>query len=125
LGSHLGHDKRNIIVRIQIFKYRIDMSLISCPECKSQISSLAPNCPKCGCPVSGLGEATAAGTQIITTQQTAKKFKRHMLIGGALCCAGIVVIISKTENSLLGTGTFLIGLIWYLAARTRAWWNNG
>ena len=27
------------------------MSMITCPECQSQISSMATACPKCGCPV--------------------------------------------------------------------------
>lgn len=100
------------------------MSLIDCPECKSQISSLAPNCPKCGCPIASRGEAAAAGTQITTTQQTAKKFKRHMLIGGTICCLGIILMVSDSYK-LQGTATFLAGLVWYGIARSRSWWNNG
>ncbi len=28
------------------------MAIINCPECKSEISNQAPNCPKCGFPIS-------------------------------------------------------------------------
>jgi hypothetical protein len=100
------------------------MSLIRCPECKTEISSLAPNCPKCGCPVAKRRDIEAAGTQITTTQQTAKKFKGHMLIGGAICCLGVVLMVSN-DYSPAGAGFFLVGIVWYAVARARAWWNNG
>lgn len=101
------------------------MSLIACPECKTQISSLAPNCPKCGNPIANHAEAEAAGTQITTTQQTAKRFKAHMLIGLALCVGGVMMIAARSEYSHFGSIAFIIGLIWFLVARARAWWNNG
>lgn len=28
------------------------MALMKCPECGNEVSSLAPSCPKCGCPIS-------------------------------------------------------------------------
>jgi hypothetical protein len=29
------------------------MALIACPECKAEVSSSAPQCPKCGYPIAG------------------------------------------------------------------------
>jgi uncharacterized membrane protein YvbJ len=101
------------------------MSLIACPECQTQISSLALNCPKCGCPIARRADISAAGTPIVTTQATAKKFKGHMLIATSLCCIGVIIVVSKTEYSPLGSAAFLIGLVWFITARARAWWNNG
>lgn len=100
------------------------MSLINCSECGNQVSSLAANCPKCGNPIAARAETIAAGTQVTTTQQTAKKFKQNMLIGGAICCLGIILIMSE-DLKIHGVVTFLVGIIWYLTARARAWWNNG
>lgn len=101
------------------------MALIECSECGNSVSSLSASCPKCGNPIAARADTLAAGTQITTTQQTAKKFKRHMLIGGAICCVGVVLAVSKSDYSPLGGAVFLAGLVWYLAARIRAWWNNG
>ena len=92
------------------------MPLIQCPECLAEISSLAPNCPKCGAPIA---------SQVITTQQTARKFKGHMLIGALLCCLGVILIVAPDEYTPGGALLFLIGLVWFLVARARAWWNNG
>jgi len=101
------------------------MSLINCSECGNQVSSLAANCPKCGNPIAARADTIAAGTQVTTTQQTAKKFKRHMLIGGGICCLGVVLLVSKSDYSPLGVLVFIVGLAWYFVARSRAWWNNG
>ena len=35
------------------------MALIKCPECSTEVSSRAPNCPKCGCPVESEAEKDA------------------------------------------------------------------
>jgi uncharacterized membrane protein YvbJ len=101
------------------------MGLINCSECGTQVSSMAAACPKCGNPVANRADAEAAGTQITTTQQTAKKFKAHMLIGLAFCVGGVIMILTRTEYSPLGSIAFVIGLIWFIVARARAWWSNG
>jgi hypothetical protein len=38
------------------------MSLIACPECTKQISSFAPYCPGCGCPIKTSTEAKLSQT---------------------------------------------------------------
>jgi len=37
------------------------MGLIECPDCKKQVSDLAPTCPNCGRPIMGVPEATGEG----------------------------------------------------------------
>lgn len=102
------------------------MSLISCPDCHASISARAVACPHCGCPV-----AAATGEQaVFTTQATAKKHKEQQMFGGALLCLGVVLAIAGMQDSesgyaLWGAGLMLLGLIWYLVARVRAWWGHG
>ncbi len=38
------------------------MSLIACPECTKQISSFAPYCPGCGCPIKASDDFSDSGT---------------------------------------------------------------
>ncbi len=40
------------------------MALIKCPECDSEVSSLAPACPKCGCPISTSDVATRPNSEL-------------------------------------------------------------
>ena len=47
------------------------MALISCPECTSQVSSLAISCPQCGCPIS---PPIARESGVATVGVTAPKF---------------------------------------------------
>lgn len=42
------------------------MAFIDCPECRHEISSRAPTCPDCGCPVAALGPSHRA---LATTHQ--------------------------------------------------------
>lgn len=94
------------------------MPLIACRECGQQISDLAPACPKCGVP------ALPSPQGVVTTQATAKNFKGQQLIGGAVLCLGVVISI-VSEQKLVGAAAIGVGLIWYLVARIRAWWNHG
>ena len=101
------------------------MPLISCSDCKASISARALACPHCGCPVA------AAGAQaVVTTQATGKKHKEQQLLAGAVLCLGAVLVIAGMQNSdsgyaPWGAGLMLLGLIWYLVARFRAWWGHG
>jgi hypothetical protein len=99
------------------------MSLIFCPECKARISSLAPNCPSCGCPIATRREAMSAGTQITTTQQTAKRFKSGMMIGAVFVAAGFAMSFNDYPEA--GPALIGFGLLIYLVSRFKAWWNNG
>lgn len=41
------------------------MSLIACPECTKQVSSFAPYCPGCGCPIKSEADRPASQSGII------------------------------------------------------------
>lgn len=57
-----------------------------------------------------------------TIQATSKKYKAHMLLGGAVFVVGVFMSFSGQP---LGALILLIGLVWFVAARALAWWNNG
>jgi hypothetical protein len=49
------------------------MALISCPECKKEVSSLASACIHCGAPLAKAAVAVAPA-KVVTTQQTSKSY---------------------------------------------------
>lgn len=54
------------------------MALIKCPDCQSEVSELAPACPKCGRP--NAAPLKEERTQLI--EATGKEWKAIQLIGG-------------------------------------------
>jgi len=98
------------------------MALITCGDCGKDVSDKAPACPHCGAPLSRAIEA--GGQPVLTTQQTAKKYKGAQLVGCAMLVAGLVVGCSSAQSTgggLLGAA----GLLVYLGARLLAWWEHG
>lgn len=103
------------------------MALIKCSECGNDVSSNAATCPRCGNPIAQASEAKAVGTQITTTQATAKKFKGQQLIATVLCIAGVITIIGgeAAGTKTIGSLIFLLGIILFIVARVRSWWHHG
>ncbi len=103
------------------------MALIACPDCGAQVSDQAAHCIKCGRPLAASNDATRGVEAAITTQQTAKRYKKQMLIAAVVCCVGLVVAISAEAGGwrTFGSIVTLFGLVMYLSAKTRAWWVNG
>jgi uncharacterized membrane protein YiaA len=104
------------------------MSLIKCPECSTEVSSLATACPKCAAPIAQKASAQAVGQQVTTTELTAKRLKKHMLYATGLLCVGVVTIIgAETGSSASAIGVLLCvaGFGWFLATRVRSWWHHG
>ena len=97
------------------------MALVSCAECGNQVSDRASACPRCGNPIFSATEIAATGTPITTTQTTSKRFKAHQLIAALVICVGVVVTMSGEG---FGSVLLLIGLVWLLSARFRAWWHH-
>ncbi|WP_298929300.1 zinc-ribbon domain-containing protein [uncultured Ramlibacter sp.] len=95
------------------------MALVACTDCGAQISDKAPTCIKCGAP---RGQA-ADLPGVVTTQQTAKKYKGLQLVAVLLCAAGTVSCVAKEipASALLWT----LGFVLYVAARFSAWWRHG
>lgn len=67
------------------------MALISCPDCNTQVSDMAPACTKCGRPIGAAAKETvAAGAHLTTTQGTSKRLKAHILIAAVLFWGGLL-----------------------------------
>lgn len=60
----------------------------------------------------------------VVTEQTSKRYKGLMLVGGLACCVGVVMIVGAEDKST-GFDLLLVGLGVYVAARFLAWWNHG
>lgn len=60
----------------------------------------------------------------VVTEQTSKRYKGLMLLGGVLCCVGVVSMIGS-ESPGFGLGSTVVGLGLYAFGRFSAWWNHG
>jgi hypothetical protein len=96
------------------------MALIQCGECAQQVSDKAPACPRCGAPVAA-GEARP----VVTTQQTAKRYKGMQLWGAVILCIGVVMMMAGGNSAVWGLLVGLAGCGLYAVGRFRAWWNHG
>jgi len=59
----------------------------------------------------------------VVTEQTSKRYKGRMLIGGLICCVGVVAMVG--DSPLFGGAAFVLGLAVYASGRFSAWWNHG
>jgi hypothetical protein len=99
------------------------MALIECPECRAQISDKAPTCIKCGAPVAVATSNPAAPIPaVVTTQQTAKKYKLGQVIGSVLVLGGVVSCSSQDMGS--SAVFFLVGGVVYFGSVFGAWWDH-
>ncbi len=69
-------------------------------------------------------------THVQVIEQTAKRFKMAILIGGAMFCLGFAgflfnVVGSNLVPTLLIFGFIVFGSIIYFGARLLAWWHHG
>ena len=93
------------------------MSLIKCQDCGSEVSSIAPICPKCGRPFT-------QPERVQTIEKTSKKYKTWMLLSALSIFFGVM------ELPLGGSPAFAAwlivgGIVGWIVARCMAWWNNG
>ena len=98
------------------------MALISCPECKKEVSSLAAACIHCGAPLARTAIAVAPA-KVVTTQQTLKSYKLIQLVGVMLICAGVVACTAQSPAA--SAGLWMIGVLLFIGGRAAAWWGNG
>jgi hypothetical protein len=103
--------------------------MIECSECSAQISNKAKVCIKCGAPVAlplDVNGSEATPTRVVTVEQTGKKYKAMVLVGGAMILAG-GVSCSLQQGEITGAlagGLFLLGIIIFVGARMGAWWDH-
>jgi uncharacterized membrane protein YvbJ len=105
------------------------MALIECSECGISISDKAVNCVKCGAPITS--ENNSSGARLFTTQETAKKFKLHLIITAIMFWLGLalwMINVNNFENRsivVVGQLMFYTGGFFYVVTRCRIWWNHG
>lgn len=101
------------------------MTMISCPDCKAQISDKASACVKCGCPIQGQQNPPLTGGQIHSV----------LNIGPCAKCGsedtGDMVAEEGRKGTGLGgmlgtrTGSFLGGGRYYCRRCGHRWRYNG
>lgn len=106
------------------------MPLNKCPDCGHDVSTKAEACPHCGCPLTVTADLVG-GRRVQTIEQTAKRYKLTMLIGGASFVVGCLLItpawLGSASTDWTGLGYILaaLGLPCYLHGRIAAWWHHG
>jgi uncharacterized membrane protein YvbJ len=109
------------------------MSLISCPECGNQISTLAAACPKCGAPVKKQAGIPLDAPTVAATGLTSKALRKQQLWAALLIIAATVaaIAIAHGPNSYSDRfwGVFWLfalglGVIWMVVIRVRVWWRH-
>lgn len=71
------------------------MSLITCPDCKKQVSNQAPACPNCGRPIAKT-DSQAASQNIKVKKSGGGLCKILQLIGAIMLCFGVLSCIYNT-----------------------------
>jgi hypothetical protein len=102
------------------------MALIYCGECGKGISSRAMACPQCGDPIATASDVQAAGTAILTTQGTAKKFKMQKIKAALMMMLGALLSLAF-HNPWAGAAgglLFLVGLTWLCITSMQVWWHH-
>jgi hypothetical protein len=79
------------------------MSLITCPECTKQVSSFAPHCPGCGCPIKASGETISNAPPSIIIQDVQMEF-------GSMAVFMIKWVLAAIPAALIILAAVWIGL---------------
>lgn len=64
----------------------------------------------------------------VTVEQTSKRIKLQILLGGAVISASVAWMIGSIAvggEILAPAAAFICGLAWYAVARIVAWWHHG
>lgn len=105
------------------------MSLITCEDCKKEISTLTVSCPNCGRPNANAG--------IVTIEQSQKKWKRWNALGlllaipGGLVTSWCSVVIQTNPNPkyvlllLMAIAMGVIGILIVIVAGIGRWYHHG
>lgn len=108
------------------------MALIKCPECGTEVSSLAESCPKCAYPIASGGstQTQAHGGKIQTIERTSKRYKAQLLWGWFFEIVGIILMIVGGFKNIMGifwfgVSIFCIALLWLIVVRFQIWWHHG
>ena len=96
------------------------MSLIICPECKSEVSDTAYACPRCGYKI----------TDKIGYTQNQYKGKKIMIFGTLMQIFGALILIgglsdnSNAETISIGIGVLICGFVIKKVGKVKNWFHN-
>ena len=82
------------------------MPLIKCPDCESDISTAAGNCPNCGRPMTSFSKNAI---------QVQRKGGKYEAIGFLLLLAGLISFFGGL--AALGVPLIIVGFVIFLAGR--------
>jgi len=96
------------------------MALITCTECRKELSDQAATCPHCGAPTNVRPQ---------TIEKTSKKYKGEQLIALLVVGVSLMGLVGTCDEGGHGQTVFMallaVGLIWYVTVRALVWWHHG
>ncbi len=90
------------------------MPLTNCPDCGAQVSSQAPACASCGCPITA--------PRVMTIEKTGKKLKAAQIVAVLISLAGLATCCGGSEHGAIG---FVLGIVVFIVVKILAWWKHG
>ena len=98
------------------------MALITCPDCETRISDLAPACPHCGRPA----DADLDAERVQPIELTAKHWKGLRMAGWAVALGGALLASSSLPGAgLIGVLAIFGGIGMVAWSGFFAWWHHG
>lgn len=99
---------------------------IACPYCGESILAVAKKCKHCD---EWLGEQKIEDSvkvaNIVTTEQTGKRYKAIQLMGTFLAIIGAILLTVDPTLAAGGSLCLFIGLTLFLIGRVGGWWHHG
>jgi drug/metabolite transporter (DMT)-like permease len=97
-------------------------TLVKCPACTHDVSSMATACPNCGHPM--------VVDPITTIQVTSKRWKKYTIVAVIFLFIGFFMMMSGISSSQPGTASFgfflmFVAMVIGTIGRIGAWWTNG
>jgi uncharacterized protein YbaR (Trm112 family) len=94
--------------------------MITCPECKKEVSDRANVCPNCGNPL----QLDTANETPTTIQRTKKGWKGVKAVALIMCFGGLILAF---QPGLSGLGIMLLffGFLLGIIANIGSWWSTG
>ncbi len=114
------------------------MALMTCPECKREVSDQAVTCPGCGYPLQVVNPLAMEGerrqAQASLVELTAKRLKKHYAIAGFVCIVGMLLTCATCVRANINNGPFwpvwgfigllVAGLLYMMAIQVLIWWHH-
>lgn len=89
------------------------MPLMTCPECKKEVSDQASSCPGCGLPMKKAE---------VVIEKTSKEIKETELLFVGLAVLGMLMAVA---GMWLGGFFLFAGILGFTGAKFAEWWKHG